>query len=79
MKPEKKKEERGRKEQKAKLQRKWKKGKKKTKISSELIDVANVVQMLCNTQRLKISRTTAFKVETSDEEQVKTSIVINCW
>lgn len=44
----------------------------KSKISSEPIDVANVVQMLCNTQRLKISRTTAFKVETSDEEQVKT-------
>lgn len=51
---------------------KMKKWKKERKISSEPIDVANVVQTLCNTQQLKISRTTAFKVETSDEEQVKT-------
>lgn len=61
--------ERGRKKkQKAKLQRKREK-KEKRKISSEPIDAANVVQY---TEQLKISRTTAFKVGTSGEEQVKT-------
>lgn len=60
--------ERKKKKQKAKLQRKREK-KEKRKISSEPIDAANVVQY---TEQLKISRTTAFKVGTSGEEQVKT-------
>lgn len=60
--------ERKKKKQKAKFQRKREK-KEKRKISSEPIDAANVVQY---TEQLKISRTTAFKVGTSGEEQVKT-------